>query len=126
VLKNIVELNPKIDEEIAELQKTRSINATKKLEDGKLVIPGLDLNNREELQRLTNIARTIARTATGGVTEFDNLRANMNVWLRSLMVFKGWIPKLVLTRFSEFRKVADDFNVEIGEDGMTTGENVMI
>jgi hypothetical protein len=38
------------------------------------------------------------------------------------MVFKGWIPKLVDTRFGEFRKVADDFNVEIGEDGMTTGE----
>lgn len=115
-------LNPKINEEIAELQKTRSINATKKLEDGKLVVPGLDLNNRQELQRLTNIARTLARTATGGQTEFDNLRINMNVWTRSLMVFKGWIPKLVDTRFGEFRKVADDFNVEIGEDGMTTGE----
>lgn len=112
----------KIKEEIDELKKTRSINATKKLEDGKLVVPGLDLNNREELQRLTNVARTISRTATGGVTDFDNNRANMNVWLRSFMVFKGWIPKLALTRFSEFRKVADDFNVEIGEDGLTTGE----
>jgi len=115
-------LNPKINEEIAELQKTRSINAIKKLEDGKLVVPGLDLNNRQELQRLTNIARSLARTATGGQTEFDNLRINMNVWTRSLMVFKGWIPKLVDTRFGEFRKVADDFNVEIDEDGMTTGE----
>ncbi len=112
----------KIKEEIDELKKTRSINATKKLEDGKLVVPGLDLNNREELQRLTNVARTISRTATGGVTDFDNNRANMNVWLRSFMVFKGWIPKLALTRFGEFRRVADDFNVEIGEDGLTTGE----
>ena len=112
----------KIKEEIAELKKTRSINATKKLEDGKLVVPGLDLSNREELQRLTNVARTLSRTATGGATEFDNIRANMNVWLRSLMVFKGWIPKLALTRFGEFRKVADDFSVEIGEDGLTTGE----
>ena len=120
------ELNPKIKEEIAELQKTRSINAIKKLEDGKLVIPGLDLNNREELQRLTNVARTISRTATGGQTEFDNLRINMNVWTRSMMVFKGWIPKLVDTRFGEFRKVADNFNVEIGEDGMTTGERYEI
>ena len=116
----------KIDEEIAELKKTRSINATKKLEDGKLVIPGLDLNNREELQRLTNVARTISRTATGGLTEFDNMRMNMNVWLRSLMVFKGWIPKLADTRFGEFRKVADDFNVEIGEDGITTGQRYEI
>ena len=116
------EAKSKIDQEIAELKKTRSINATKKLENGELVIPGLDLNNRAELQRVTNVARTIARTATGGLTEFDNMRVNMNVWLRSLMVFKGWIPKLADTRFGEFRKVADDFNVEIGEDGMTTGE----
>lgn len=116
------EIKPKIDQEVEELKKTRSINSTKKLEDGNLVVPGLDLNNREELQRVTNIARNIARSATGGQTEFDNIRMNMNVWLRSLMVFKGWIPKLVDTRFGEFRKVADDFNVEIDENGLTTGE----
>jgi len=116
------EIQPKINQEIAELKKTRSINATKKLENGEIIIPGLDLNNREELQRVTNVARTIARTATGGLTEFDNMRVNMNIWLRSMMVFKGWIPKLADTRFGEFRKLVDDFNVEIGEDGMTTGE----
>jgi len=120
------ELNPKIEEEIKELQKTRSINSIKKLENGKLVVPGLDLSNRKELQRLTNVARTIARTATGGMTDFDNMRVNMNIWLRSLMVFKGWIPKLFDTRFSEFRKVADDFNVEIDENGITTGERYEI
>ena len=112
----------KIDQEISQLKKTRSINAIKKLENGKLVIPGLDLSNREELQRLTTVAREIARTATGGATEFDNIRANMNVWTKSLMVFKGWIPKLALTRFGEFRKVADNFSVEIDADGLTTGE----
>ncbi len=112
----------KIDQEISQLKKTRSINAIKKLEDGKLVIPGLDLTNREELQRLTTVAREIARTATGGATEFDNIRANMNVWTKSFMVFKGWIPKLALTRFGEFRKVADNFSVEIDADGLTTGE----
>ena len=115
-------VKPKIDQEISQLKKTRSINAIKKLEDGKLVIPGLDLSNREELQRLTTVAREIARTATGGATEFDNIRANMNVWTKSLMVFKGWIPKLALTRFGEFRKVADNFSVEIDADGLTTGE----
>ena len=30
------------------------------------------------------------------------------------------IPKLFDTRFSEFRKVADDFNVEIDENGITS------
>ena len=112
----------KIKEEIAELKKNRSINATKKLVDGKLEIPGLDLNNAKELMRVTDVARNISRSATGGLTEFDEYRANMNIWTKSLMVFKGWIPKLALTRFGGFRKAADNFNVEIDENGQTTGE----
>jgi hypothetical protein len=116
------EVAPKIDEEIEELKKTRSINAVKKLENGKLVIPGLDLSNVTELQRLTNLTRRISRNATGGLSDSDMNRMGMNIWTKSMMVFKMWIPKLVDTRFGEFRKVSDDFSVEIGEDGLTTGE----
>ena len=116
------EIAPKIDEEIEELKKTKSINATKKLENGKLVIPGLDLSNVNELQRLTNLTRRISRNATGGLSDSDMNRMGMNIWTKSMMVFKMWIPKLVDTRFGEFRKVSDDFSVEIGEDGLTTGE----
>ena len=116
------EVAPKIDEEIEELKKTRSINAVKKLEDGKLVIPGLDLSNTVELQRLTNLTRRISRNATGNLADSDLNRMGMNIWTKSMMIFKNWIPKLVDTRFGEFRKVSDDFSVEIGEDGLTTGE----
>ena len=116
------EVKDKIDAEIDELKKTRSIDATKKLVDGKLEIPGLDLSNKRELQRLTSLTRRISRNATGGLSDSDINRMSMNVWTRSMMVFKNWIPKLVDTRFGEFRKVADDFSVEIDEDGQTTGE----
>lgn len=116
------EIKNKIDSEIEELKKTRAISVTKKLENGKLVIPGLDLNNREELQRLTNLTRRISRNATGGLSDADINRMGMSVWTRSMMVFKNWIPKLVDTRFGEFRRVSDDFSVEIDEDGITTGE----
>ncbi|MFN9112768.1 MAG: hypothetical protein ACK5XN_22105, partial [Bacteroidota bacterium] len=85
------EIDNKIDSEIAELKKTRSISVTKKLTDGKLEIPGLDLNNIKELQRLTNLTRRIARNATGGMADSDLNRASMNIWLKSMMVFKGWI-----------------------------------
>ena len=116
------EVAPKMDEEIEELKRTRSINATKKLDNGKLVIPGLDLNNVTEIQRLSNLTKRISRNATGGLSDSDVNRMGMSVWTRSMMVFKNWIPKLVDTRFGEFRKVSDDFSVEIDEDGMTTGE----
>jgi hypothetical protein len=111
-----------IDKEIDQLKSTRSISATKKLEDGKLVIPGLDLSNTAEIQRLTNLTRTISRNATGGLSDVDINGMSMSVWTRSMMVFKNWIPKLVDTRFGEFRKVGDDFSVYINEDGQTMGE----
>ena len=116
------ELAPKIEQEIEELKKTRSIDSIKKLENGKLVIPGLDLSNVDELQRLTNLTRRISRNATGNLADSDLNRMGMNIWTKSMMIFKNWIPKLVDTRFGEFRKVSDDFSVEIGEDGLTTGE----
>jgi transcriptional regulator with XRE-family HTH domain len=112
----------KIEDEIQELKETSSISSTKKLEDGKLVIPGFDLNNRDEIQNLTNLTRRIARNATGGVADADLNRMQMSIWTKSMMVFKNWIPKLVDTRFGEFRKISDDFSVEIDENGMTTGE----
>jgi hypothetical protein len=116
------ELGPKIEAEIDELKRTRSINSIKKLENGKLVIPGLDLSNIQELQRLTNLTRRISRNATGNLADADINRMGMNIWTKSMMIFKNWIPKLVDTRFGEFRKVSDDFSVEIGDDGLTTGE----
>ena len=112
----------KINSEIEELKKTKSLDATKKLVNGKLEIPGFDLNNKEEIQRLTNLSRRITANATGSMTKENINRMSMSIWTKSMMVFKNWIPKLADTRFSEFRKVSDDFSVRIGEDGIVEGE----
>jgi hypothetical protein len=111
-----------MEKEIADLKKTEAIAVTRKIEDGKLVIPGLDLTNRDELQRLTNLTRRISRNATGGLSDGDINRMSMSIWTKSMMLFKNWIPKLTDTRFSEFRKVSDDFSVRINEDGIPEGE----
>jgi hypothetical protein len=105
-----------IEKEIEELKRTSSISATKKLENGKLVIPGLDLNDREAILGLTTLSRRIARNALGNMSDGDINRMSMSVWTKSMMVFKGWIPKLADTRFSELRKTTDDFSVEIKYD----------
>jgi hypothetical protein len=116
------EASAKIANEVEELKKTKSISAIKKLEDGKLVIPGFDITNIEELQKLSSLTKRISRNALGGMSEADMNRIGLNIWTKSMMVFKNWIPKLLDTRFGEFRKVSDDFSVEIGDDGLTTGE----
>jgi hypothetical protein len=105
-----------IEREVEELKATRAISVTRKLEDGQLVIPGLDLSNRAEIQRLTNLSRRISRNATGGMADSDVNRMSMSIWTKSMMVFKNWIPKLADTRFSEFRKVSDDFSTVINEE----------
>lgn len=112
----------KIENEVNELKASRAISITKKLENGKLVIPGLDMNNIDELQRLTNLTRRLSRNATGGLSDADLNKMSMSIWTKSMMVFKNWIPKLVDTRFSEFRKINDDFSVIINEDGISEGD----
>lgn len=116
------ENSKQIENEIEELRNTKSIYATKKLVNGKLEIPGLDLSNRDELQRLTTLTRRLSRNATGALSDSDLNIMSFNVWTKSMMVFKNWIPKLVDTRFGEFRKIHDDFSVEIDDEGLTTGE----
>ena len=117
------EVAGKIKAEIAELKKTRSIDAIKKLDaEGKLVIPGLDLSNIKEIDRLTNLTRSIARTSTHGRTSADVNQFGMNVWTNSMQVFKTWIPKLMISRFRQFERINDDFNVVMDDDGHTDGE----
>ena len=115
-----------VEKEIEELKKTQSIAVTKKLEDGKLVIPGLDLTDSKQVQPLTELARRITRKATGSLSNNDVNRMSMNIWTKSMMVFKNWIPDLADSHFSELRRTGDDFSVTINEDGIAEGEQYTI
>jgi hypothetical protein len=116
------ESRKQIKKEIEEL-KEKSIWNTKRLENGKLIVPGLNLDNLDEVQRLTNLSRNIARSITGNLSSSNINKAGMNIWSRSAMVFQTWIPRLVDVRFSEFKKVSDDFSVRIDPiTGKVTGE----
>jgi hypothetical protein len=116
------EIDKEIESEIEQLKKEQSIGSTMKMEDGNLVIPGFDLNNRDEIQRLTRLTRRISTNATGGINAQNVNRAQMNIWMKSAMIFKNWIPGLAFTRFDHLKKVSDDFSVTINEDGTTEGE----
>jgi KaiC/GvpD/RAD55 family RecA-like ATPase len=116
------EIDKQIENDVNQLKKEKSIGSTVKMEDGKLVIPGFDLSNRDEIQRLTKLTREISTNATGGINSANTNRAQMNIWFKSAMVFKSWIPGLAFTRFDHLRKISDDFSVRINEDGTTEGE----
>jgi hypothetical protein len=111
-----------IKKEVKELKETKSIEVTKKLVNGKLEIPGFDLKNTLEVQRLTQLTKTIVSNGLGGVSKENINQAGMNIWTSSMMLFHNWIPKLTDTRFSEFRRVSDDFNVTVDENGVSQGD----
>ena len=120
---NFKDSEGKIDSEIEELQKTRSITATKKLENGKLVIPGLNLDNKKETRRITNLTRNTTNRVVGSLSQENINKMQMSIWTRSMLTFKNWIYPLLETRFSGIRKVAsDDFSVEITDGGLLEGE----
>jgi hypothetical protein len=113
----------KMDADIEKLKETRSITNTKKLENGKLVIPGLDLNNRTELDRLSNQTRNLSNRVVGGMSQESTSKMDMSIWTKSMMIFKKWIYPLLETRFSGLHKLgADDFNITINDEGMLEGE----
>jgi hypothetical protein len=113
----------KMDAEIEKLKETRSITNTKKLENGKLVIPGLDLNNKTELNRLSNQTRNTTNRVVGGMSQESTTKMDMSIWTKSMMVFKKWIYPLLETRFSGIHKLgADDFSTFINDEGMLEGE----
>jgi len=112
-----------IDNEIDELKKNNSLWVTKKLEDGKLVIPGFNLDNSREVERLSKLSKDISRRITGTLSNEDINKAGMNIIVRSMMVFQNWIPPLLQVRFSEFKRINDDFSVVINpETGEISGE----
>jgi len=113
----------KIDAEIEQLKKTRSITNTMKLENGKLVIPGLDLNNKKELDRLSRLTKNTTNRAIGSVSQESITKMDMSIWTKSMMVFKKWIYPLLETRFSGIHKLgADDFDITIDSSGTLEGE----
>jgi len=120
-LTRLKEIDKEIENDVKELKK-QSVGTTAKIENGKLVIPGFDMSNRDEMNRLTSLTRNISTSATGGINQQNLNRAQMNIWIKSAMVFKNWIPGLAFTRFDHLRKVSDDFSVTVKEDGTTEGE----
>ena len=92
--------------------------------DGKVVIPGFDLNNRDEIQRVTKCSQRYIPNSYRWIYSrtLDDIGINNNIFGKSAMVFKSWIPKLVATRFQGFKAMGDDFSVKITDDGVTTGQ----
>ena len=101
--------------DIEKLKDEESILKIAKIENGKLVIPGL--TNHQDINTLGVLSKNTYKQLSGNMAETSVNGAKMEVILNSMMVFKNWIPKLAYTRFSGIHKVNDGISEEKYEVG---------
>ena len=75
-------------------------NAT--LVDGQLSIPGVERMSDSVIE-LRRKVQSITKSALGNLTADDVRKINLNIYGKSAMMFKNWIPRLVDVRFGNLK-----------------------
>lgn len=87
---------------VKELIEEKGVLKLGSLKDNKFDIPGIKRKD-ESVIELRRKVQQISKDALGNLSE-DDLRAiNMNIYGKSLMLFKNWIPRLVDVRFGNLK-----------------------
>lgn len=95
-------IEKEFEAEVVKLREEKSLVKLAKIENGKLVIPGVERTS-ETVRDFRALVKQIAKNATANVTEDDMSKIRMNVITRSMMVFKNWIPRMIDVRAGELR-----------------------
>jgi hypothetical protein len=72
------------------------------VENNKFVIPGVDRNSQSVVE-LRRKVQMISKNSLGNVTDDDLRTINMQIYGKSFMVFKNWIPRLVDVRIGNMK-----------------------
>lgn len=108
-----VKLEQEFEKEVEDLINEKAVMKLATIENNKLVIPGLDQKD-DSVMELRRIVQQINRDALGNMSD-DNLRKiNMNVYGKSFMVFKNWIPRLMEVRLVDLQYNAASDRYEWG------------
>ena len=86
-------------------------------EKGLLEIEGIDRDSETTNKLRLKILNEI-RTITGNLSEENKIDADRNILLKSMMMFKRWIPPLATNRFGGLQKNIDTNQYEMGRARM--------
>ena len=95
------------DARIKELQDTRSLEKIAQKENGRFVIPGV---TDEEIARYSTLITEYGRKLSGQMNPDNKADYWRDTTFKSLMMFKGWIPKGISERALDLQK-----NIELDE-----------
>jgi len=93
-------LMDKIDKEVEELKKTRSLKVKSKIVNGKFEIEGLKRDS-EEVTLFRNKIKKINKNIIGNATHEDINKIRMSMMGQVFMQFRSWIPQMVAERFGD-------------------------
>lgn len=95
-------LERSFEDRVSELKETRSLSKIAKVdENGKLEIPGVD---QEELARYRTAVIEFSRKLNGQMSRENKADYRRDSLLKSFMMFKNWIPKMLTERFMDIQK----------------------
>lgn len=90
------------EEEVANLIKEKGVMTVAKIENGRMVIPGVDRMSNSVLDVRRKVQQ-LSKDAMGNLSEDDLRTINMNILGKSMMVFKNWIPRLIDVRLGSLK-----------------------
>jgi len=99
---SLKEAEEKYNKEVEDLINQKGLMKMAELKDGKLVISGIDRIS-DETFGVRNVTRELTKKALGNLSPEEVRGVQQNVYLRSMMVFKNWVPNLVDVRFGELK-----------------------
>lgn len=94
------QVQDKMNKEIEELKKTKSLKAVSKIENDKFVIEGLDRNS-DEITKFRAKIRKVNKTIIGNSTQEDINNVRIGILGQAFMQFRSWIPDMVTERFGD-------------------------
>lgn len=95
-------LNKKFEEDVKKLIAEKGVINLSTIEGNEFVIPGVNRKSDTVIE-LRRKVQGITKDALGNLSEDDIRRINLNIYGKSFMVFKNWIPRLVDVRMGNLK-----------------------
>jgi len=94
-------LEKTFEDRVKELQETKSLSKVAKIENDKLVIPGVD---QEEIAKYRVKVIEYSRKLNGQMSRDNKADYRRDTILKSFMMFRNWIPKQISERTLDIQK----------------------
>jgi len=92
----------KFEKDVKELVESKGVLKVAEVKNGELTIPGVDRKS-ESVIELRRKVQQLSKDALGNLTEDDIRAINQNIYGKSFMLFKNWIPRLVDVRLGNLK-----------------------